>query len=175
MPSLNTSLILSLLADAQQTDGGAVFQPRPLITLREHLLSGVGAGKADVSYGPARRTLAGGASEELDLQGTLKDMNNNAAIFARVHLFYFRNTKLNTDVGATLEVGGVIGTVENFKLFKSTDDIAEVGPAGLIIMLEPSAAGRPVTAGTNDLLRIANVSSPSVSISYDILIVGASA
>lgn len=175
MASLNTSLLMTLLADAEATDGGAVFQPKPLITIREFLLSGTGAGKADVSYGPKRRTLASGIAEELDLRGGLLDMNGNAAVFVRVNLLYVRSVALKTDAGAVLEIGGTIGTVENFKLFKSTDDIYKLGPGGLFLVYEPSAAALPTVAGTEDLLRIANVSSPAASISYDILIVGGSA
>lgn len=172
--SLNTTMVLSLLADSQKTDGGAVYAPRPLITLRKALLNGVGAGKANVVYGPKRRTLASGTAEELDLSGSLTDPHGDPAVFARVHLLYIYNTKKETDVGANLELGGVVGTVENWKLFKSTDDIYILGPGGMFLIFEPSAAGKVVTATTEDLLRIANVSSPAASISYDILVVGAS-
>jgi hypothetical protein len=173
--SLNTNVLLQILADLQKTDGGVILEPRATITVKESLLNGTIAGEANKAYGPARRTLAGGVSEELDLAGgSLKDQFGDALTFSRVNLLYVRNTKAKTDVGAVLEIGGMVGTaVEQFLLFKDDEDIYKLGPGGIFFVYEPSNAGLPVTAVTADLLRIANVSSPSVSISYDILIAGA--
>lgn len=173
MSTLNTSILLQLLADLKREDGGVVFQPRPIVTVRYGWVDGSAVDQANRVYGPTTRTLASAAVEELDLAGgSLKDMHGDALTFTKVKMLFIRNKAKSDAVGAVLEVGGVVGTVENFLLFKSTDDIYKLGPGAFFCVGEPSAAGLPVTAGTGDLLRIANVSSPGVSISYEILIIG---
>lgn len=172
---LNTFVLLQVLSDLQDTGGGAILDDtRVPLTLRESMIDGDDYGKANKVYGPIRRTLAGGAAEELDLAGgSLKDRKGNALTFTKVRLLLVINVKSKDTVGATFEIGGSIGTAgENFLLFKAENDVYELGPGAIFFIYEPSAAGLPVTAGTGDLLRIANVSSPSISMSYDILIIG---
>jgi hypothetical protein len=55
----------------------------------------------------------------------------------------------------------------------ATDKI-NVRPGGVFGLFAPDSAGYPVTAGTADLLRIGNGGAGS-SVTYDIIIIGASA
>lgn len=54
----------------------------------------------------------------------------------------------------------------------NSSDIINIRPGGALILLAPDATGYAVTAGTGDLLRIAN-SAGSTSVTYDIILIGA--
>jgi hypothetical protein len=166
--TLKETLTFQLLTDLQKTDAGVTLQPRPVTTKSDVLTDGTDADEANKVYGPVRRTLAGGANEELDLSGSLTDIFGDTVVLTKVKGLLIHNTK--TDVGAKLEIGG--SAANAFLLFKAANDIYTLGPNGIFFVWEPSLAGLTVTAGTGDLLKINNVSSPSVSIDYDIVVVG---
>ena len=164
--SLTSTLTMMLLADLRKTVAGDELQPRKTMTLSDSLADGTDLDEANKVY-TARRTLAGAASEEIDLAGTLTDLFGDSVVATKVKALVIHNLK--TDVGAKLEIGGAAANA--FPLFKATNDIYTLGPNGIFFIWEPSAAGLPVAAGTGDLLKIANISSPSVSIDYDIMMI----
>jgi len=141
-----------------------------LIDLAAALTNGTAVGACDkVWFGD--RTLAGSASEDHDLAGSLTDALGAALTFAKVKLIVVKNT--STTDGVDLSVGPVtaangfgIGTFWNAAADKS------ICPAnGMIFVYDPNGAA--VTAGTADLLTcIARAASTTT---YKILIIGTSA
>jgi len=170
--SLVTTLTLGLLMDLRKTFSGQELQPRPLITLDDALADGTDLDEANKLYGPKRRTLAGGASETLDLSGTgtgagtLQDVFGDYVQFTKVKALVIHNT--NLVAGNVLEIGGA--AANTFMLFDNATDIYQLGPNGIFFVWEPSLAGLAVTAGTADLLKI-NVPG-GTAIDYDIAILG---
>lgn len=133
------------------------------------LVQGTGLDQADLLWHD-RRTLAGGASEELDLTGGLTASVSGAALtFARVKGIVLKNRSLATD--ATLSVGGAASQAFS-ACFGAGDDVLKIGPDGLVVLWNPSAAGYAVTDGSSDRLKFAAAGAGSLE--YDVLIFGAS-
>lgn len=122
--------------------------------------------ECDVAWAD-ERTLAA-TSEELDLAGGLTDDFGNAFSFAKVKVVAIRN--LATTAGHVLEVGGAASNT--FMLLKAANDIDEIGPDGRRLYVEPSLAGKTVTSGTGDKLKI---NAGSNTVTYQILIAGVAA
>lgn len=112
------------------------------------------------------RTLAT-TSENLDLAGSLTNAFGATVTFARVKAVLIHNK--STTVGQTVTIGGAASN--QFLLFTDASDKYTLGPNGVFLIWEPSAAGKVVTAGTGDSLKIET----SASITYDIVIIGSSA
>lgn len=164
--SLLTTLTFQIFANLQKQAG----QNSPDLRLRFNFLDTLADGnlidQANKIWLPAPRTLASGASEEIDLAGALTDPRGDAVVFSKVKVIGIHN--LSTTPGAILEIGGAAANA--FLLFKAANDISLLGPNGLFFRYEPSLAGIAVTTGTGDLLKIANVG--ATSIDYEILING---
>lgn len=132
----------------------------------DSLTDGTGAvDTADLMWSDTR-TLAT-TSESLDLAGSLTNVFGATVTFARIKAILIHNK--STTVGQTVTVGGAASNA--FPLFADTTDKYVIGPNGLFFVWEPSAAAKAVTASTGDLLKIET----SASITYDIVIIGASA
>lgn len=129
---------------------------------------GVGSAldECDVAWAD-ERTLAA-TSEELDLAGGLTDDFGSAFSFAKVKVVAIRN--LATTAGHVLEVGGAASNA--FLLLKAANDVDQIGPDGRRLFVEPSLAGKAVTASTADKLKI---DSGANTITYQILIAGVKA
>lgn len=112
------------------------------------------------------RTLGSGATENLDLAGSLTDALGATLTFAVVKAIEIRASSSNTN---NVEVGGA-ATMGFVGWFKSVTDIIVIPPGGQFCIAHPGA-GWTVTAGTGDLLKIANSSTGS-SVVYSIKIVG---
>ena len=126
---------------------------------------GTGANQATVLYS-ATRTLASGANESLDLVGTaLTDSFGAAISLARIKGIIIQARATNT---TNLTIGNVTNSVNT--LFGSTYSLV-LQPGELLSKITPSAAGYTLTAGTADLLNIANAAGASAT--YDIVIIGA--
>ena len=131
--------------------------------------SGTGANQADMLwYG--QRTLAASTSEDLDLAGSLSDSFGTTLTFARVKAIVIYAASTN---GALIQVGGA--AANGFvNWVASATDIINVRAGGTFAMIAPDATAYAVTAGTGDLLKIANTDG-AASATYDIYIIGASA
>lgn len=127
---------------------------------------GSGAGQANLFY-HNRITIAASSSQNLDLRDSLVDPLGNAAVFATVRAL--RIKALETNVNNV-----IVGNVTN----------AFVGPFGAAThshTLKPGDAyqwesplvGWNTTAGSNDLIKLAN-SGSGTSVTLDIDIVGVS-
>lgn len=127
---------------------------------------GAAANQADIHWSD-ERTLAANASEDLDLNGGLTDAFGAAIAAARVKILLIESDAANTnDVlvqsapsNAFTALGG-----------GDTGVYAAVKPGGLVLFIAPNAEGYVVTAGTGDLLRIANPTG-GTSVKYRITLV----
>jgi hypothetical protein len=178
--TLATGLSLTLTANyANSSDltGAADVSDQLSKTLSDTLATGTAIDCADRIY-RATRTLAATTGEDLDLAGSLTDAFGATLTFARIKGILI---KLNTTTaGYTLEVGG---TVNQTGATATTNQFATwVGAAahriivradGIYFLWAPDVTAYAVTAGTGDLLKIYNPN--AASITYDIILIGASA
>lgn len=130
--------------------------------------SGTGANQADKLWHDTR-TLAASASENLDLAGVLADAFGDTFTLARIKALLVAAASANTnDVNVSSD-----GT-NGVPLFLALGDGIKVLPGGLFLWVSPNAASVAVTAATGDLLTVAN-STGGTSVTYDVIVVGASA
>jgi hypothetical protein len=132
------------------------------------LASGTGADQADLIY-HAQRTLVASASEDLDLSGVLADPFGTTLTFARIKGLVVVAAAANTN---NVLVGGAATNAFINWVSDATDKVV-VRPGAVFALFSGSATAYAVTAGTGDLLRIANSGAGS-SVTYDIAIIGAS-
>lgn len=112
------------------------------------------------------RTLAASASETLDLAGGLSDALGTTLTFTAIKAILITAAEGNAN---NVVVGGGSNPFRGW-FADATDKIA-VTPNGLILLVDPTAAGQAVTASTGDLLLIANGGS-GTSVTYTITIIG---
>lgn len=158
----NLLATLSGLADGFGPDKLRLSMPFPVSTLTD----GSGLNQANKVY-KGKLTIPNGSATTLDLSGSLLDPQGNVLSFTRIAGIAIYNA--NTASGDTLTIGDAAshaweGWTTNIG---STEDI---GPEGVWLKWEPSAAGMPVTNGSQDLLQIAAPGSNDV-IAY-VMIVG---
>ncbi|MGW3572180.1 hypothetical protein ACWDSL_51460 [Streptomyces sp. NPDC000941] len=135
------------------------------------LTSGTGAGQADKVFSD-RRTLAASASEDLDLAGVLVDAFGATITFARIKGLVISAAAANTN---NVIVGNA--TSNGFVSWAGgATHTVTVRPGGTLALIagQNDATGYAVTAGTADLLHIAN-SGAGTPVTYDIVLIGASA
>lgn len=134
------------------------------------LTNGTAAGQADRIWHD-QRTLTASSTEDLDLAGVLTDPTGATITFARVKAIIVQAAAANSNnvvVGAaasnawaTLLNGTGTVTLRPGAVFAAVAGVAD-------------ATGWAVTAGTGDLLKIAN-SAGGTSVVYDVIVIGASA
>jgi hypothetical protein len=133
------------------------------------LTSGVAAGMADKTYW-AYRTLTASSSETLDLAGVLLDPFGVAITFARVKVLLIAADAANTN---NVVVGGGATTLTG--IFGATTHTAVIRPGAALAWVTGAAdaTGYAVTAGTGDLLQVAN-SGAGTPVSYSVIVIGTS-
>jgi hypothetical protein len=134
------------------------------------LSSGTGAGKADRVFSD-RRTLAASATEDLDLTGVLLDAFGSAITFARIKGLIIVAAAGNTN---NVVVGAAATNAWATLLGATGTVILRPGAFLAVGTGVADATGYAVTAGTGDLLKVAN-SGAGTPVSYDVHIIGASA
>lgn len=133
-------------------------------TLAIAFADGTGLNQANNIY-HAQRLLTTGASEDLDLAGgSLLNPFGNALTFTKIKAIVIFALTTNTTI-LTLS-----RPTNGLPFFGAVGDALDLKPGGLFHFVDPSAAGVTVTAGTGDLIRVANASGASAS--YQIIIVG---
>ena len=130
---------------------------------------GTAAGEMDILY-VDQRTLAASASEDLDLAGGVTDSFGDTLTFVDVRMICVKASADNTN---DVRVGGT-GANAFFSFMRTNADYVVVKPGGVLFLYAPTDPGYAVTAGSADLLQIAN-SGGTTSVTYDIYIGGASA
>lgn len=128
--------------------------------------TGAGANQVNEVFSDTR-TLADSASENLDLAGSLTNAFGVTVALARVKFIFIRN-KSSTQV---LSVGGAASN-QFINWVGDPTDVVKIRPGGFLLLVAPDATGYAVTAGTGDLLKIAN-GNAGQSTDYDIVIGGA--
>lgn len=125
-------------------------------------LFGTGAGQVD-EFVAQTRTLAGGASENLDLAGGLTNPFGETVTFARLKAIVIE--LLDTTTASSITVGG---TVANQWIAGPSGKITN---GGILILAVNDATALPVTAGTGDLFNIVNDDATNVA-TYRISLIG---
>jgi hypothetical protein len=127
---------------------------------------GAAAGQANIVF-PDTRTIAASSNDDLDLAGVLPHPLGGTITFAVIRAIVIRAAAGNTN-------NVVIGAAA------SNQFVGPFGAATHTIALRPGeelvvtnrGAGWSVTAGTGDILRIAN-SGSGTPVTYDIILIGA--
>ncbi len=145
--------------------GGSTYKIDEVLT--KSFGAGTGAGQIDRVFGDAR-TLSASATENLDLAGGITDAFGQTITFAKV-----RGLLISADAGNTNDVV-VGGAASNAFVgpFADASDKIKIAPGASVLITAP-AAGWTVTAGTGDILLVANGGS-GTSVTYKIAIVGTS-
>lgn len=142
-----------------------------LVSVAIALADGVGAGQADRVWFDSG-TLAASANVDLDLAGGLTDAFGAAITFVKVKAVALKAAAANTN---NIIFGGAATNAWATWAGAATHTVP-VRPGGVLAFAVGTGdlTGYGVTAGTGDLLRLAN-SGAGTSVSYDIAIVGTSA
>lgn len=148
-------------------DLGAAKAPAALDLLTA-FASGTGAYQADLHWSD-KRTLAASATENLDLAGGLTDPYGVAITFARIRawLIYAEVGNANSVI-----VGGAASNAWATWAGAATHTLT-IPPGGVVLLVAPGATAWAVTAGTGDLLKVAN-GGAGTGVTYTAAFLGAS-
>lgn len=165
--ALDTRLKLTL-ASTQTSSLDLVSRSAPLSIAKSiALTNGTGANQADLVWSD-QRTVTASATDSVDLAGSLTDAFGAALTFTRIKVLVVQAAATNTNnVNVTRPANGA-------PLFLASGDGIAVRPGGLFVWACSDATGVAVTAGTGDLLDFVNSGAGS-SVTYDVVIIGASA
>lgn len=148
-------------------NGTATFPLNVLQALS--LTDGIGANQADVMWSDTR-TLAASANENLDLAGgSLTNAFGVTATFARIKAIL-----IMADTGNTNNVNVTRPASNGVPMYLAAGDGEAVYPGCFTLKTWSGATAIVVTAGTGDLINIAN-SAGSTPVTYTVIIIGASA
>jgi len=119
------------------------------VSLSQDFAAGVASGQCDLVFGPDKRTLAGGASESLDLAGGgLVDNLGNALLFAKVRGIVIKNL-------STTKILTIGNDANPLLLFGGPTETYAIPPSGKLALDNP-VTGWTVTPDTGDKLKVAN-------------------
>lgn len=138
---------------------------------RVSLTSGTGAGQADRLFTDTR-TIAASGNDDLDLAAGLTDAFGASLTFARIKGLIVTAAAGNTN--NVLVGGDATSTFLTWVVAEADAVILRPGATLALFAGSADATGYAVTATTGDLLRLTN-SAGSTSVTYSIVIVGASA
>jgi len=126
--------------------------------------NGTGSGQVNKEFSDTRAVTAS-SNEDLDLSSALTDSLGNAVVFTAIKAILIKSTSTNA---GNLTVGGAASNAFVGPFADAADKIL-VKPGGFLALAHPGT-GWAVTAGTGDLLRIANGGASDAT--YDILLLG---
>lgn len=160
------SATISVGIQARLTGTTDVASPAASVLVDEVLRLAEGTGltsQANLMFAD-QRTITASSSEDLDLAGSLSSPLGATLTFAEVVLIYVKaaSTNVNNVVLGAASANDFIGPF-------SADGTYSVKPGEYALFVSQSGWG--VTAGTADLLKVAN-SSSGTSVVYDIIIIG---
>ena len=173
MPIISAKIKASI--EVRQT-GASDFGPpmfTPTISGLVNLTDGTGAGMANIMWAD-ERTVASGANDDIDLAGTLKDAFGVTVAAAEIVAILIINAPASGAANTTnLTLGAGTNPVAGW-LGGTTPTLGPIRPGGVFLRAESDAAGIcAVTAGTADILRVANSSGAAAT--YQIVIIGRTA
>jgi hypothetical protein len=146
--------------------------PVSSVDLRQQVdfVTGTGAGQADKQWAD-QRTLTASSTEDVDLTGTQTDAFGATITLARIKGLLIRASAANTN-------NVVVGAASSnawAALLNATGTITLRPGTGILLAAgSADATAYAVTAGTGDLLKVANSGAGS-SVIYDIAVIGCSA
>lgn len=152
----------AVLSGTPTYDDASIIDPLTLL-LATAFTDGVGANQCNQHWHD-RRTLAGGASETLDLSGSLTQFQGTTVTLSRIKVLYIYNRSTTKVLTIDPDPAGVDGWTAFI-----TDNLV-LRPGGAILATAPDATGWTVAGGTNDKLRITNDAGDSCD--YDIYVAG---
>ena len=141
---------------------------QPQVSFSDTLATGVIVDTADKLYISKATALTGSGTNNHDVAGALSDAFGATITLVKIKALLIHN--LSTTVGNTITVGD--GT-NPLLIFGTGSHTHTIGPNGVLFIWEPSLAGKAVTAGTGDILKVVNNTANAVT--YDLVIVGTSA
>jgi hypothetical protein len=130
--------------------------------------TGTAADQADLVFHDTR-TLSASANEDLDLAGSL-----SSAFGATLTFVDLKAVLVSAAAGNANQVRVSRPASNGVPLFLAASDGIPIYPGGTFLWVAPGTSVVTVTAGTGDLLNIAN-SGAGTSVTYDIVIIGTSA
>ena len=162
---LTTQVAATMALDltASPTVGGAIPTLSKSKTVDIVLADGSGSGQASKVY-LANRTVATAANDDLDLAGVLTDPFGVTLTFATVKAIVIRAADANT-TNLTVKPATTNGFLGPFGAAAHT---IQVRPGGALVFVAPQT-GWTVTAGTGDLLNVANAAGASATYSIEIV------
>lgn len=164
--SLSASVRLSVTTALSNAVGrGSVSSP-VLFEASNSFANGGGAGQASRVWS-AKRTLAAGASEDLDLSGGLIDAFGATPAMVKIKGIIIVAAAGNSN---DVVMGGAPSNAMA-AMFGSATDTVKVRPGALFGLVTADAAGYAVDPDTGDLLRIAN-GGGGTPVTYTIFLVG---
>lgn len=166
--SLSASIKLSVSADLTRALDLATAHTPLARSFLASLTDGTAADQADRIFHD-QRTLAASANEDLDVAGSLVDAYGQTITMARVKAVIILAAAANTN-----NVNLSRPASNGVPIYLAAGDGEPVHPGGALLKVWPGATAIPVTAGTGDLINIAN-SGAGTGVTYDIIIIGASA
>jgi hypothetical protein len=160
--------------DLTQT-GGNDYDDKLKATIAKtiSLTDGTAANNADLIF-VDQRTVATATNDDIDLAGSLTDAFGVTITFAEIVAVLVINGPISGSANTTdLTIGAGSNPFVGF-LGGTAPTIGPIKPGGVFMIFAGDAAGvGTVTAGTGDILRIANSSGASAT--YQICIIGRSA
>jgi hypothetical protein len=155
--------ILQLLA-ADLGLGGYAQLPIQ-IDASAQMSNGTGSGQASQVYQDTG-SLAGSASANLDLAGSLTNIFGATITFTKIKLIYIKAAAAN-NVANNLQVSR--GSSNGFVWFLAASDGFYLAPGAFFLWYDP--AGVAVTAATGDIVTLTNGAGTN-TIAYDVVLVG---
>lgn len=137
-------------------------------TARTRLATGTGANQADKVFQDTR-TLSASGTEDLDVSGSLTTPLGGSFVIARIKALI-----VTAAAGNTNNVNITRPASNGVPLFLAASDGIPVKPGGTFVWIAPDVTGIAVTAATGDLITVTN-SSSGTSVTYSVIIIGASA
>lgn len=137
-------------------------------TARIALANGTGAAMADLMFHD-QRTVNASASEDLDLAGVLTSPLGGTQTYVEL-----RALMITASSGNTNNVRLTRPASNGVPLFLAASDGIDIPPGGVFLWACGADGKVTVTAGTGDLLTVAN-SGSGTSVTYDVVILGTSA
>ena len=169
--TLQATLTAKIVA-SQTGDNAFADKFTPAIEKVQSLTDGTTANKADLMY-VDERTVASATNDDIDLSGSLTDAFGVTITAAEIVAVLIINGPISGAANTTdLTIGA--GTNPFIGFLGAGDTIGPIKPAGMFMIGAGDADGvGAVTAGTGDILRIANSSGASAT--YQIAIIARSA
>lgn len=127
--------------------------------------NGTGSGKADIAWDD-ERTLATGATENLDFAGAIADAFGTNIAAAKIKALQIESDAANT---TALTIGNVTNGAQLF--FGASAHTLVLQPGERFVIAGP--VGWTITAATGDLVKVANASGASAK--YRVKVIAASA